>query len=285
MSAEEGLTIGGVIGLIVVAIILFVFIPGVIIAIVVPTSIHRRKYTNFVDKYSDAFNKIKVINARYKFASIPNFDMSHTYDNNDFYPTVSCQDYLIYQLVYLDKKVTKALNDIEDNKFKYSMYSKEISGCYYGQFNGDTTDYNLETLKKYEKKMVKANIKIPTMHLYITVTLRREDIGGNYKERKSKTFKESEINSLLSRIHNKRGARYLDDGIWQSIVKVERAKVSNKMRFAVFQRDHERCVKCGSRRNLEVDHIYPISKGGKTEMSNLQTLCHRCNVKKGNSIE
>ncbi|WP_294755493.1 HNH endonuclease signature motif containing protein, partial [uncultured Ruminococcus sp.] len=32
---------------------------------------------------------------------------------------------------------------------------------------------------------------------------------------------------------------------------------------------------------LEVDHIIPIAKGGKTEANNLQTLCWRCNREKG----
>ncbi len=125
----------------------------------------------------------------------------------------------------------------------------------------------------------------PQTHFSITVTLKRTDINGNFKERKWCTFQPETIKDLIRRINQKRGERYIDDDIWNSLVRVERAKVSNKMRFAVFARDHERCVKCGSRRNLEVDHIYPISKGGKTEMRNLQTLCHRCNVKKGNSIE
>ncbi len=31
-----------------------------------------------------------------------------------------------------------------------------------------------------------------------------------------------------------------------------------------------------------MDHIIPESKGGKTEESNLQTLCSRCNCSKGN---
>ena len=78
--------------------------------------------------------------------------------------------------------------------------------------------------------------------------------------------------------------RYNDE-IWQSICRVERAKVSNKMRFAIYKRDGNRCIKCGSTRNLEIDHIFPISKGGKTKPDNLQTLCHSCNTRKSNTIE
>jgi len=41
-----------------------------------------------------------------------------------------------------------------------------------------------------------------------------------------------------------------------------------------------------TRRRLQitVDHIVPISKGGKWELSNLQTACKPCNMKKGNKI-
>lgn len=57
------------------------------------------------------------------------------------------------------------------------------------------------------------------------------------------------------------------------------------MRFAIFRRDGERCKRCGSRHNLEIDHIVPISKGGKSTYDNLQTLCHSCNMEKGTDIE
>lgn len=33
---------------------------------------------------------------------------------------------------------------------------------------------------------------------------------------------------------------------------------------------------------LHVDHIKPFSKGGKTVLENLQTLCFDCNLGKGN---
>lgn len=65
--------------------------------------------------------------------------------------------------------------------------------------------------------------------------------------------------------------------------------VSRKM--AVHQRDGYRCRYCGvmtSRRpeNLNgpkgrtVDHVIPVSKGGRTNIMNLVTCCRRCNKQK-----
>jgi len=53
--------------------------------------------------------------------------------------------------------------------------------------------------------------------------------------------------------------------------------VSNEMRLRVFEKDNFKCVFCGSEDKLQVDHIIPFSKGGKTILKNLQTLCWKCN--------
>ena len=45
-------------------------------------------------------------------------------------------------------------------------------------------------------------------------------------------------------------------------------------------RDGGRCRDCYSAINLQIDHIVPLSKGGTSEESNLQTLCRRCNRRK-----
>jgi hypothetical protein len=49
------------------------------------------------------------------------------------------------------------------------------------------------------------------------------------------------------------------------------------MKHAVWQRDHGQCCKCGSRQNLQYDHIHPIGLGGKTRAENLRLLCFPCN--------
>jgi len=42
-----------------------------------------------------------------------------------------------------------------------------------------------------------------------------------------------------------------------------------------------KCLCCGSGDSLEIDHIKPVSIGGKTEIDNLQLLCKKCNLEKG----
>jgi hypothetical protein len=68
---------------------------------------------------------------------------------------------------------------------------------------------------------------------------------------------------------------------------IERGKLTYKLRFEVLQRDGFKCVKCGesaSSVKIEIDHIIPISKGGLTIKSNLQTLCFKCNRGKSNGL-
>ena len=57
------------------------------------------------------------------------------------------------------------------------------------------------------------------------------------------------------------------------------------LRFRILERDR-RCLACGKTPEdgirLHIDHIKPFSLGGRTVESNLQTLCERCNLGKGN---
>ncbi len=53
------------------------------------------------------------------------------------------------------------------------------------------------------------------------------------------------------------------------------------LRWFIWERDNFTCRECGSRQKLTVDHIIPESKGGTLDPDNLQTLCHRCNCRKG----
>lgn len=49
----------------------------------------------------------------------------------------------------------------------------------------------------------------------------------------------------------------------------------------IFRRDGNTCQYCGSKKDLTIDHIVPVSKGGKNTWTNMVTACHMCNNKKG----
>jgi hypothetical protein len=57
--------------------------------------------------------------------------------------------------------------------------------------------------------------------------------------------------------------------------------ISFALRISVYRRDRFTCQHCGVQRELSIDHIHPFSKGGSTIFENLQTLCRRCNSRKG----
>ena len=62
---------------------------------------------------------------------------------------------------------------------------------------------------------------------------------------------------------------------------LHRAYIPESLRNEVFARDNNKCCSCGATSELTVDHIIPFSLGGQTTKENLQTLCKKCNSKKG----
>ena len=73
--------------------------------------------------------------------------------------------------------------------------------------------------------------------------------------------------------------------------KEQRALMTSKLRQTIKERDNYTCKKCGNsiynepNLLLEIDHIVPVSKGGKTQENNLQVLCWKCNREKSNKIK
>lgn len=59
----------------------------------------------------------------------------------------------------------------------------------------------------------------------------------------------------------------------------------NLNRWSIFARDNFSCAYCGNsfqKKDLSLDHIHPVSKGGKSSWENLITACYSCNQKKSN---
>ena len=68
-------------------------------------------------------------------------------------------------------------------------------------------------------------------------------------------------------------------------------KSKSEVRFSksnLYLRDQYKCQYCGndfSRSHLTMDHVVPISRGGKTEWTNIVAACNPCNSTKGNRMD
>ena len=76
--------------------------------------------------------------------------------------------------------------------------------------------------------------------------------------------------------------------IREKIIRVKRVILRKcKMRFQALKRDNFTCQYCGRKApevELQVDHIYPKSKGGLDKLENYRTSCRDCNIGKGVDI-
>ena len=79
--------------------------------------------------------------------------------------------------------------------------------------------------------------------------------------------------------------KFIDDEEYQKWARhYERKPLTPSQRQAIRTRDGNRCVSCSSKDSLEVDHIVPVCLGGTNDSDNLQTLCKKCNRRKGGDI-
>jgi 5-methylcytosine-specific restriction endonuclease McrA len=83
-------------------------------------------------------------------------------------------------------------------------------------------------------------------------------------------------------VRHKRSILRVKSRTSSGVVKICRDSYSNASTswFAIIkrvkERDCGRCVQCRSSILLDVHHILPLSRGGRTVMSNLITLCDVC---------
>lgn len=244
------------------------------------------KNIKFVEANSFALEKLDEINSNFKFITLNKTCIENDYDNENFYNSISPKDYLTYELVNKQKQAKENINKAQKNRVLYEKYNELITKeLVYDSWKIEPTK-NKEKFLKIEKKLVKEKILKPTTEYTIKVVLRLRKINGELKEYKRDTFSENTILAIISKLNYKISYYYKDREIWNSICRVERGKVSNKMRFSIYKRDEYKCRNCGKKTNdLEIDHIIPIAKGGKSIYSNLQTLCHKCNQEKGSKLD
>jgi ATP adenylyltransferase len=134
-------------------------------------------------------------------------------------------------------------------------------------------------IEYYEKRLKEMPIKVLSKHGVIE---KKDDLIRLRTEKL--TFKQKA--ELLSLCEQKLQEYVMSRGldIWEYRF-LDADQISGSLRNRVLKEAKGRCALCGisiKDRPMDVDHIIPRSKGGKTTYENLQVLCSKCNRAKGN---
>lgn len=181
----------------------------------------------------------------------------------------------------------KALRLTEENRTAYDNYQGRLKRIFLskptpqrfprGLFRSD------EAYAKLENELLREMALNPVTSCSLVIEWSYSSPKGRNFYKSSKIYYESEIQEMLNR-----AGTYEKRDIGAGSKRYQRSLVTPGLRFEVLRRDGYRCCICGRSQSdgvkLEVDHIIPVSKGGKTEMNNLQTLCWECNRGKGAKI-
>ena len=164
-----------------------------------------------------------------------------------------------------------ACMEIRD-KYKFlsdNCFSKRFSEI--SSFHGSTHDYVKEKEEEIQQKVS------TVMNKPVEVIWRYISPAGRNRYTASATFTFAELQEYLE--HQQGYSLQMDKEQYRR--ERERQMLTPGLRYDILRRDNFRCQICGRTQadgvKLEVDHKKPIAKGGKTEPSNLWTLCQDCN--------
>ncbi len=140
--------------------------------------------------------------------------------------------------------------------------------------NSDTSDIGAQVGNGQVAKREQKDSGWSTFFGYVMVALKWLWLGTRWT---SLMLMDVSLWLILSLTENARSVR---PTIRATFSKEERAEIARSQRY--------RCMYCGVRLttdNLQIDHMYPVSRGGPNDHHNLQALCRRCNIRKGNHTD
>lgn len=241
----------------------------------------EREEYRLVEFYSQRYHQLQEMPARYGIVSgfKTSFTLSYIFRSRRAYDEIKPQNALAY-LAKDNRELEDAYDNIKYNRQKLKRFMDENqiikqSSQMTIRNSGLTEDRFLQIEKELCRKL---ETKVP-VDLQIELYLYYRN-GGDHS---LKTF-----NLDYDALDAAYQIKEIPD-IEYTSSQEEREKMTPSLRYSILRRDGFRCVLCGATAEngtrLHVDHIMPVSKGGKTEPSNLRTLCDRCNFGKGDKYD
>lgn len=224
------------------------------------------------------YKALVKLNHQYSFKSnFPTYishytcDSKREFDRFDFWETF--KEYLEENSTALEKSYSL----VHENETRETEYLSRIS-------NLPKSNYKFSMLNKTEERLCNRIKKEVVTDFIIKICAYYTSPKGRNSYSKSKSYHGSNYAKVMDLIEDQRKKA----SEHSEIVRKERAKLTPSLRYDVMKHDGFSCVLCGATKDdgvkLHVDHIVPVSKGGKTELKNLRTLCDYCNIGKSDKL-
>ena len=272
----------------IIALSIFLTVLVATIALIIFVLVRNSKYKQFVLSNSESIQKMDELNRKYTFIVYESkISLYHRFDNKGYWNKTETIAYLSREIRNNLETWFKLRSNIESNRELLNEYKSDIEKIKTSIPADVCASKKMKYKKclKVESKIFNEKIQDPDTDVAITVKLRYVSRKGKVDLSKANMFGYVELIRILDSVSTSR----VDRKTYERLALAERAMLSDSMRYDVLKRDGFRCVLCGMSSKdgavLHVDHIIPVSKGGKSVMSNLRTLCEKCNIGKSNKIE
>ena len=260
---------------------------SIMVVIFVCLFLHER-YKKFVLSNSDRLKNLLSLNKITKFHEdvLDYYYFTQALNSKRKLDNTSIHDFFL-TLIERDYENFKTIkNKITENIQKNNIYISKCNAIKSTITQEDCKKFRTRYKKfiRYEKSLFRNLLLSPVVNTKIVIELTYTSPQGRNHYSKSDIYYFSSFahafEKQTSLINQKKTQQYQ--------IQIERSKMTDSLRYDILKRDNFRCQICGATANdglrLHVDHIIPVSKGGKTIESNLRTLCERCNLGKSNKI-
>ena len=259
----------------------FFILPIIIYNFIIKKNIIREN--EIVSELSSKIQKVTKLNELYNFKEIKQnkrsiIEREYSRKSLDRVTGTSIIKY------HIENNIKEIRTDVENAIYNINLlekYAKDVEDILQSD-SINNSEYSLNKYKKIEERVLKKLIyKKEDFLITLKIEVYYRSNGGNVNDsRKGKYL----FNDLIN-IYNE----WQNGNKFEETKKQERKIMNDDIRYNVLKRDNYSCQICGvtakDGAKLHVDHIIPVSKGGKTIMSNLQTLCEQCNIGKSNKTE
>ena len=230
-----------------------------------------------IRSHSQKYRRLLEVNERYRFESVCDIRYTHRCRSKQEFGKFNFEE-------CFQKKVNRDISLMTDKLDAAQRNKTKQEACLRDRSLLPESKYKRKSWVEAEAMLCQQSKLKPSCDFKVYVKVEHASPQGRNHYEREWPFGSGRIlptwNYVQKRMREKQAR--------QAEIRRGRAKVTPKLRYEILKRDGCRCQICGSEQSdgvkLHVDHIKPVSKGGKTTRDNLRTLCDRCNQGKGNEV-